>query len=147
MEKDTGMEPLEAVRGLYTAYEAQFQAQDRKRKPMEGIFGLGGGPGSYPCHEQFAVDLEELLKRTASAAPGPELVRQLLDYIYFAAPSAGRSWPSPVHWMTLAVHGLTLDLIPFLTPEDSRTLYEQYQAAYPRRSRLPAQEKVLKALK
>ena len=43
-------------------------------------------------------------------------------------------------------HGLTLGLIPLLSPSDARPLYDAYQAAYPRRHRLPVQKKLLAEL-
>ena len=53
---------LEEVISLYEAYLEEFYQLERKRKPMEGAFGFGGGPKNYPCHDRFAGDLEQLLQ-------------------------------------------------------------------------------------
>ena len=140
------IELLDAVRRLYEDYEAKFQAQDQKRKPLEGAFGLGGGPGSYPCHEEFAQRLKELLHGPGTESLDPERTRQLLEYICFA-PAKRPGGQDAVYWMKLAIHGLTIDLLPRLEPEDAKALYAAYQNAYPRRNRLPAQETLLAALK
>ena len=137
---------LEEVRRIYQNYEEKFCEMECRRKPMEGAFGLGGGPGSYPCHEEFIKQLEELLHSPEAAALGPEQVRQLLEYIYFA-PSSHPDGENAVYWMKLAAHSLTAELIPRLEPEDARILCGAYQKAYPRRSRLPAQAALLTALK
>ena len=140
------MSTLEDVQGLYEAYQDQARALERASKPWERLFGLVGGPQSHPCHEQFIQSLEQTL-RAAADRPLPAVeAAALLDYIYFPAPARRRSQDSSC-WMRVAVHGLTLDLIPLLRPEDARALRGRYQGDYPRRSRLPVQEKVLDALK
>ena len=140
------MDLLDEVRRLYVDYEAKFQAQDQKRKPLEGAFGLGGGPGSYPCHEEFAERLKALLHAPKAEALSPEQTRQLLEYICFA-PAKHPGGQDAVYWMKLAVHGLTTQLLPRLEPEDAKALYAAYRSTYPRRNRLPAQEALLAALK
>lgn len=139
-------EPLNEARRLYETYEAKFQAQEQKRKPLEGAFGLGGGPRSYPCHDEFAEQLKALLDSPEAGSLSPERTRQLLEYIYFA-PARHPDGRDAVYWMKLAVHGLTTDLLSRLEPEDAGAIYAAYQNAYPRRNRLPAQETLLKALK
>lgn len=139
-------ELLNEVRRLYADYEAKFQAQEEKRKPMEGAFGLGGGPRSYPCHEEFAEQLKTLLHSPEAESLSPEQTRQLLEYICFA-PARHPDGQDAVYWMKLAVHSLTTDLLPRLEAEDAKALHTAYQNIYPRRDRLPAQETLLKALK
>lgn len=137
---------LDEARRLYANYEEKFQIQDQKRKPLEGAFGLGGGPGSYPCHEEFAEQLKALLHTPGAESLSPGQARQLLEYIYFA-PAKHPGGQDAVYWMKLAVHSLTTQLLPRLEPEDARALYAAYQNTYPRRNRLPAQEALLAALK
>lgn len=139
-------EPLDEARRLYEEYEAKFQAQERKRKPLEGSFGLGGGPGSYHCHDEFVEQVKALLHAPETEALSPEGTRLLLEYIYFA-PARHPGGQDAVYWMKLAVHGLTMELLPRLEPEDAKTLYSAYRDAYPRRNRLPAQEALLAELK
>lgn len=139
-------ELLNEVRRLYADYEAKFQAQERKRKPLEGAFGLGGGPGSHPCHDEFAEQLKVLLCSPEAESLSPEQTRQLLEYICFA-PARHPDGQDAVYWMKLAVHSLTTDLLPRLAPEDARALYDAYRNTYPRQNRLPAQETLLAALK
>lgn len=136
---------LEEIAGLYEAYVDEFHRLERYRRPLEGAFGLGGGPQNYPCHETFARDLEELLGRFAAQAPSSDQVGPALRYVYFTAPDRWKL-ESAVYWMLLAVQGLTLELIPLLDSTEAEMLYKAYQDAYPRRQRLPVQTKVSAAL-
>ena len=136
---------LAEVEAHYQSYLDEFHRLERKRNPMEGALGFGVGPRNYPCHEKFAEDLEELLTRFEAQSPASEEVGQVLNYIYFTAPARWNSVPA-VDSMLIGVHGLTLGLIPLLSPSDARPLYDAYQAAYPRRHRLPVQKKLLAEL-
>ena len=140
------MEPLEELRRLYEAYQNQFQTAEQARKPTEGMFGLGKGPGDHPCHAQFASDLEAFLQAKAAEGLEPGQAGQMLEFIYFA-PLFHPEYPNAVYWMLIAVHSVTFPLIPMLEPETARELCSRYQKAYPRRALLPAQTKVLDALK
>lgn len=136
---------MEKLAALYEAYLDEFHRLERKRRPFEGVLGFGGGPQNYPCHEAFAQDLERLLNQFAAQAPSSDQVGPVLDYIYFAAPARWKS-ETAVYWMLLAVQGLTLDLIPLLDGAGAEALCKTYQDTYPRRQRLPVQEKVFAAL-
>ena len=137
---------LEEVISLYEAYLEEFYQLERKRKPMEGAFGFGGGPKNYPCHDRFAGDLEQLLQEFAEQSPSSGEVGEVLNYIYFTAPECWKAEPA-VYWMLMAVHSLTMDLIGLAEPSEAARLYDVYQRVYPRRSRLPSQDKLLALLK
>lgn len=136
---------LEKLDALYEAYLTEFRRLEQDRKPLEGAFGLGGGPQSYPCHDKFAEDLERLLRDFAAQSPSSQEVGQALNYIYFTAPARFQSGPA-VDWMLLAVHGFTLELIGLLSAADAEPLCRAYRGAYPRHSRLPVQKKLFAAL-
>lgn len=137
---------LEEIVSLYEAYAEEFYRLERKRRPLEGAFGFGGGPQSYPCHETFARDLECRLNRFAAQSPSSDQVAPVLSYICLTAPNRWRA-ENAVYWMLLAVQGLTLELIPLLDGTDAEALYRAYQDMYPRRQRLPVQETVFAALR
>lgn len=136
---------LAAIASLYEAYLDEFHRLEQKRRPMEGVFGIGNGPQNYPCHEKFAQDLERMLKDLAGQALSSEQAGQVLRYIYCTAPVRWKS-ENTVYWMMLAVQGLTDDLIERLDASTAKTLCEEYQRLYPRYQRLPVQNKVFSAL-
>lgn len=138
------MEILAELDRLYEEYEEQFQQMERARRPGEGIFGLGRGPGDHPCHGQFAKDMEDLLRRYAAQGPDPGEAARALERIYFAPLSRERD---AVYWMMLAVHSLTGELAERLSPGDAADLLRRYGKAYPRLSQLPAQRELTAVLK
>ena len=137
---------LEEVIRVYEAYVEDFRRRDKDRKPFDGVFGLRGGPQDYPCHEQFTQNLEDKLKELQSQSMDPVEMAEILRFIYCVAPVRWES-ETAVYWMMLAVHGLTLELIPEMDPAMARTLYDEYRKQFPRRLRLPVQVKVVDALK
>lgn len=136
---------LEQIQDRYARYAAEYLERKRNSRLGEGVFGLGGGPKNDPCHERFAKDLEGLL-RTAAETADSEQAQAILEFVWFHEP-APLNARDPVAWMRLAVHGLAAPLIPRLTPAAAAGLLPRYEAAYPRRERLPAQNKVVSALK
>lgn len=138
-------ETMARLRTLYENYLALAEKLEQNKRAFAGFLGLVPGPGEDPGHDRFAQDLEQLLTGFSHAAPRPEEIRQVLDYVY-AAP-VEHPQPRSSYWMLLAVHGLTLELIGGLNAADARELADWYEGAFPRRERVPVQNKVLKALK
>ena len=136
---------LSRVEKLYSDYIQKAEELERNRKIGEGLFGLTPGPADDPCHERFALQLEELLKACADSAPGSEAAAEILRF-QFQAPQTHQE-PKSLYWMLLAVHGLTGDLTERLSPEDAKALYDAYTGRYKRWERLPNQIELLKKLK
>lgn len=135
---------MAAIQRLYEAYIARAEQLERDRKPGDGLLGMSGGPKDDPCHDQFAAELERLVKDMAAQGPSSGEVRETLAYIY-RAPLEHRE-PLTVYWMLQAVHGFTVELITLLSAEDARILRDDYAQSYRRWERLPVQKKALSAL-
>lgn len=135
---------LTQIQALYRDYAEEYRRLERTRKPGAGILGLGGGPKDDPCHQRFADDLEKMLREAAETSPGE--AGDILEFIWFTQTSRPEGWDAG-SWMRLAVHSLTPPLISRLDREAAAGLLERYESAYPRRTRLPAQETVVSALK
>ena len=131
---------MEELKRLYENYLNQVDRLQRERKPFEGAFGLGGGPGTNPCHRKFAQDVEQLLAQM----PQPERL-EAMEYIFRQAP-AHKDNPL-VYWMFLAVHGSVVPFLKELTPQQAQQLRAWYENAYPERDRLPCQHRVVYTLK
>lgn len=136
---------LEEIIHIYEAYLDEFHRLEQNRRPMEGAFGIGNGPQSYPCHEKFAQDLDRTLRDLSAQTPSSEQVGQILQYIYCTAPVRWES-ETTVYWMMLAVQGLTGRLIERLDASSAKALCGEYQHLYPRYQRLPVQNKIFSAL-
>ena len=135
---------LARMERLTEDYLADADKLERSRKPNE-LFGLKFGPSDDPLHERFAKDLAELMKDFAAERPDSAALRAVLEKLFGAA----KTYPEPrsAHWMLVAVQGLSKELIPGLSREDAAALTKDFEAAWPRRNRLPVQDDVLKLLK
>ena len=139
------MADAERIRTLYETYIDTVETLERNRKPGEGLFGLKKGPADDPCHDRFVDELTEAIADYAAQEPPSAELFETLSYMY-AVPSEHRE-PHSLYWMLIAVQGLSLDLIGRLAPEDAAALSKSFAEAYPRWERLPAQNKVMAALK
>ena len=133
------------VRAIYEEYLEAAAEAEVERKPGDGLLGIGKGPADSPCHTRFAGALEAKLNAFAVSVPESAAIAAVLDYIYGVAPKYEDL--KSAYWMLLAVHGLTLPLIPRLSPADAARLRARYAETYPRWKRLPVQNQVLAALK
>ena len=136
---------LEEIRRMYTDYLEQVRQAELGRQGMSGYMGFGPKLGDDPCHGRFARDLEALLKDIACREPDSGAVREILEYIY----RAPQEHPKPLaaYWMLIAAQALTIELIGRLSREDAQSLWDEYRRLYRWGERLPAQKKVLAALK
>ncbi len=129
---------------LYDRYFEEAAAAERNRKPMDGLLGFGKKPQDDPCHDRFLDSVRDWLKDYSDTSPESSSVRDVLSRIYFI--SDGLEQSGSAYWMLFAIHGLTLDLIPFLSSEDAAALKDRYARSFPRYTRLPVQKQVFKAL-
>ena len=138
------MTGMNDVQRLYEEYILQVRRLEEKRKPGDGLLGLGKGPADDSCHDRFAGELAGLLDQIAGEGLPSAQIQSILTYIY-RIPLENRETQT-AYWMLMAVHGLTLGLLGQLTPSQAQTLWEGYKADYPRWERLPVQKQVLSTL-
>ena len=133
------------VQTLIEEYAEKAAELERNRKLGEGLFGITPGPADNPAHDKFVEDLRQMLGQFAAQDPPSEQVLPVLESVYDAA-QAHQAVKS-AYWMLMAVHGLTVDLIPRLNQADAAELLSRYEAQFPRRVRMPVQKQVISALK
>ncbi len=139
------MTAAQRLERLYGDYIEQFHCQDSERKPGQGIFGMGAGPGDLRCHGLFIEKLEALLTDITGMGADSREVREVLWFI-FSEPVRLQSEAPAVYWTLMAAQGLGIRLIGLLDKEDAAELYEAYKSEYPRLRRMPAQKQVIDAL-
>ena len=138
-------EALVRLRELYESYLGEVEQLELNRKPGAGIFGLKGGPADNPCHDRFAETLHGFYEGFTAQKPESAAVKELMAYAC-TAPIAAPT-PRCAFWMLIAVQGLTQPLIALLDPQDARAVAELYEKSFKRRERMPAQIKLIKALR
>lgn len=134
----------ESISAAYAAYLEGMGAAARSRRPVDGLLGLGRDSSTDRCQEEFVSALTAAVERVASDGE-PGEARGAAEFMLTFA--LGHRDAGAAYWMLLASHVLALPLIELLSPPEARSLLEAYEAGYPRRDRLPAQKKVISALK
>ena len=136
---------LERFQGIIDQYIEAYDKADRERKPGAGIFGIGQGPGDYPCHEEMDRRVAELTEEIGAAGDaGQEETAAVVKAVLQAEKS--RKWTDAARWAVLATQRHTIPLIPKLSSEDRHEINTWYKEAYPRRMRVPIQKQILKEL-
>ena len=133
------------IRTIYEDYISDVNYLEATRKPTDGLMGFGKRAGDDPCHDRFASRLDKELDTLAATAPSSETASAVLRFV-FAAPSEHKDLML-AFWMLQAVHGFTEKLIVFLSPQAAADLEASYTEQYPRRVRLPVQQKIAQLLK
>ena len=138
------MSRTDEFRELLTAYDGTVRELIRKKRPFEGLLGFGRRAADEPCHEELDARIEALCK-----AAGEEEDAAGLAELTEAVLKAERRWEGPEYarLMLAAAQRHTLELIPRLDPADRSRLADWYAREYPRRKRLPVQDKILDTLK
>lgn len=131
------MEELEKLYADYLDLVAQLR---RNQKLWDGAFGLGGGPADNPCHEKLVRDVEGLL-----ADLDPARRPQAVEYILHQ-PLEHKEDPV-VYYTLLAAQGATIPYLSALPVDQAKELRGWFEQTFPRRDRMPCQDKVLAGLK
>ena len=132
------------VRDIYTGYIAAAAKAEARSKPTDGIFGIGRDARSAPCHEDFYYALSEKLDQYAREGISPSEADAIVD-LMLTAPAEHRA-EKLVFPMMFAAAGLAEKLAGFLAPGDAERLALAFDGNFPKLERMPAQEKLLKAL-
>ena len=136
---------LSRQRELYESYLKEVELLELNRKPGAGYFGMKGGPADDPCHDRFAERLRALYEELTAQGLDSTAARELMAYACTAP--LGGDVPRTAYWMLIAVQSLTQPLIAPLRSADAAALVELYEKSFRRNERMPAQIKLIKALK
>ena len=125
-------------------YRQDLENCERRRKPMDGLFGLGYRIQDDPCHTHLDERIKQATDGICAAEPAPEdaerAVRMLLCI-------DAQAWPESGRLMLRAIQRHILPLIPLLPPDAAAALLREYAGRYKRWDRLPVQQQICKALK
>jgi hypothetical protein len=142
MEHTTAITQIEKI---YTEYIAAVKKIKSERKFTDGLMGFGTREDSFPCHNEFIEKLKNELNTIAQNTPSQAEAAEVLKYIY-EAPIKNKGFQS-AYWMMMAAHSVTECLFPLISDEQALEIAKWYAEIYPKWERLPAQDKVLKALR
>ncbi len=129
---------------IYKNYAAQIEGIKANYKQYISLFGLGNSPSKHPCHMEFLENLERISKELVSQSISPEAAQAALVYICY--PTNERKAPSYARVVYDTAHGQALSLVSALTREGAAQILDEYESNYPKKLRLPNQQKLCVAL-
>lgn len=135
---------MEKLQEIYSEYIQTVARVYKEAKPMDGVFGWGDDPRQDPCHMRFYEGVQQWVENFLKTAPDSEDTFRAVRFI-LREPSLHQG--ESCFWFMYAAQGLTRTLIPLLDRTQCNLLREYYDASYPKRDRMPAQNEVYKLLK
>ncbi len=139
-------ELLAELEKCYEDYLEEVKKLPGKYPRAAGLLGVGSGPKGDPCHEKFYDDAKSAADLLADVVPDSETALSAVNLILKAA-DENKEEEDYTTMMLTAAQALAIPLIEYLTPGDASELLAWYDHTYPRRTRLPIQKDVGKALK
>ncbi len=137
-------ELLAELEKCYADYLDEVKKLPDRYLRTAGLLGVGSGPKGDPCHEKFYEEAKSAADILASVVPDSETALTAVTLILKSAEEhADEDYAT---MMLVAAQGHAIPLIEYLTPEDAADLLAWYDKTYPRRTRLPVQKEVGKAL-
>ena len=136
---------LQELEQLYSDALEKIKLAAADRRFGEGILGIGRKMSDEPCHMELLNGVKKRMEEMGQAATSQE-AREAIRYVC-ERPECYQSVEASIYWTMLCAHGQTVAAIPRLNAQDAVELYNWYQKAYPKRTRLPIQNNVVKALK
>lgn len=135
---------LQTLKDIYEQYPLQLAKVIQDAPPLAGVWGMGDDPRNHPCHNQFYEGVQAFLEQLLASDPSEELVFQVTQWILM---TPARYKHHDTYWYMYAAQGLCLGMIDRLSPAHCAQLREAYDANFPKRDRMPVQEKLYKGLK
>ena len=130
------------LKEIYQHYYEKAETVRAKASIFDGFWGFGKDPAKDACHEVFYERAQEWVEKFDDTDPD-----RVLEVVKFILNAPLEQHAKGVHDYLFAAHGLILPLIPRLRSADCGELARWYDANFPKRQRLPLQQKVWKTLK
>lgn len=133
-----------ALEQAFRDYRQELENSQKKLRPTDGILGFGRSLKDDPCHERLDGRVKAVVDDICQAQPDAQFAERVVRMLLFRDDVS--TWPQSAQWMLRAAERHTLPLIPYLTKDAAADITKEYKNQYKRWERLPAQERVYKAL-
>lgn len=137
------MADLQQLEELYQEYEEKLREAEKEAGLFSGAFGMGDDPRKDACNQIFYDRLGCWVQEFRDSQPDPQEAARGVDFI-LEYPFRHRE--SGTYWISYAAQQHTMALIPLLEKQEAGALAERFAKLYPKRERLPVQQKILEAL-
>lgn len=139
------MENLKGIKALISEYISASEALLLKAGPMDGFLGLGNDPRKNSIHTDCYDRMEKTLSDAAASGISEEEAYAVCAYILRAEKELKCCEMAKA--MLTAFQGTIVPLIPLVSGEHKAELLQWLTGEYPRWTRVPVQEKIIKMLK
>ena len=138
------MDDLElALKACVARYEEAVSRMVARLRPGDGILGMGRDPRRDPCHMEFYEAVGQAVTQSLQAGLEAGGADRAVRFLLSMSQGDRHTLARP---MMEAAQGHALPLIPLLEKSQAAELVRWYAGQYPKRRRLPIQDKVLAAL-
>ncbi len=132
---------MEEFHEILEEYRGRVEEVEKKKRPLDGIFGMGRTPASDPCHETLDQKVADMTER---ALKDGEMTDELVNALMRAAGEF--EGPSYAQMTLVAIQRHGMKLIPGMSREGRRELLNWYEKVYPKRKRFPIQKEICRLL-
>lgn len=139
------MSVLLQLEEAYASYAQQVHEAAKKSTVIDRFVGSANDPRNHPSHQEFYKAVEQLVEGFAQTQPSAEEAMPVARWLLETA--AAHRDDNHTYWYLYAIQTHAQKLIGLLRPADCRALAESYQRLHPKYDRMPAQEKLFKALR
>ncbi len=136
------MNAAEEVQERIEAYLTEIDQVIAHAKPGAGLFGIGISPKNDPCNDRFLTGMQTWFEQFALSEPSSEETERVMDIVF----TAQQRRQDFVFFTLIAIHGMAIPLVRFLTPEAAGRQAEAYESRIPKTQRMPVQLKLLDEL-
>ena len=139
------MMELSELKAIYDAYGEALAQAHRKSSIFSGFFGQRSAddPRSHPCNRDFYEKTGDWISRFAASAVDEQ---RMLEVSRFVLNAAVNNEGRPTYWYFLVSQEYITALVPRMMPESCADLAAEYDRNYPKRRRLPIQDRVYEQL-
>ena len=138
------MSTITELKNLYDEYDKMIQDLTNSTSPLARAFNLGLNSRNHPCNQAFYDNVGKWVKDFLATSPSQQEVYEATAHILTAA-TRYQNEDSCAYMQ--AAQGHVADLIPLLCAQDRAELRDWYDNRYPKKVRLPIQDKIYKLLR
>ena len=136
---------MQDLKNRYELYLREAEKARQRAGLCDGLFGMGNDPRKASCHQDFYEYVGQWVDAFLKMKLDPESCAEAVEWILKIA-DAHRA-QKDVFGYLYAAQGHALPLIARMDRNIAGELLSWYDRSYPKRDRMPVQDRVYKALK
>ena len=135
---------ISQLKNIYVDYDKMVLQITDSTSVLARAFNFGLNARNHPCHQEFYDTVGAWVHAFLETAPAPETVYEAAEHIITAS-TRYENEDSCAYMLAAQAHAM--ELIPLLSSERRAQLRDWFDARYPKKVRLPVQDKLYKLLR